>query len=510
MGFNIGKAVSSAARNVSRSVSSATRNVSKTVTNATRNVSRSFSSTTRRAESSFKSVSSRVSSAFSNTTSNVSRTVSNTTRRVGGSVNSFANRVGNAFSSTTRNVSRSVQGVTRKASNVFSPSTVRATTSTALKSASSSLRSGARTTSQRYNNLITGSYRDAKALQRSSNPVLRTVGNYSVGVRNGISSLNRTVDRAGQFWKGVGGPVGTIGQGLVSLGKGFTAPLRAVDHTATRAQRNSALRETGVTLATGALGKVAGPALKVLGRTPLGQLTTRGLGRVGQTQVGRQLSRLPRVASWVNQAPARALSKSNAGRQLLTREATVRHSLRALNNLGRTPGGVRLPPPARRPSVGDRKLGVVNDRPRVQVSPVPTIANKVSPTRLVSAPPGNPKFYGVRNDKGGVVWVSKDLVDKNEVAKLAKDLRSNGTVRILSGTHGTELGALAKEHKFYLEDIATVTGDGRNGMGVRNVFEMSEKTSSRYVNSPNQNILGWCYSERNTNLPGMLNAGQPK
>ncbi|HLM44462.1 MAG TPA: hypothetical protein VK458_11375, partial [Myxococcaceae bacterium] len=84
---------------------------------------------------------------------------------------------------------------------------MRATTSTALKSAGSSLRSGARTASQRYNNLITGSYRDAKALQRSSNPVLRTVGNYSVGVRNGIASLNRTVDRAGQFWKGVGGPV---------------------------------------------------------------------------------------------------------------------------------------------------------------------------------------------------------------------------------------------------------------------------------------------------------------
>jgi hypothetical protein len=366
-------------------------------------------------------------------------------------------------------------------------------TGTALKSVGSSLRSGARSASQRYNNLITGSYRDAKALQRSSNPVLRTVGNYSVGVRNGIASLNRTVDRAGQFWKGVGGPVGTIGQGLVSLGKGFTAPLRAVDHTATRAQRNGALRETGITLATGALGKVAGPALKVLGRTPLGQLTTRSLGRVGQTQVGRQLSRLPRVANWLNQAPVRALSKSNAGRQLLSREATVRHSLRALNN-----------------PVGNRKLGVVSSRPRVQVSPVPTIANKVSPTRLVSAPPGNPKWYGVRNDKGGVVWVSKDLVDKHEVAKLAKDLRSNGTVRILSGTHGTELGALAKEHKFYLEDIATVTGDGRNGMGVRNVFEMSEKTSSRYVNSPNQNILGWCFSERNTNLPGMLNAGQPK
>jgi len=532
MGFNIGKTVSSAVRNVSRSVSSTTRNVSKSVSsatrtvgssfsnatrnasrsfsNATRNASRSFSSTTRRVESSFKSVSSRVNSAFSSTTRNVSRSVSSTSRRVGGSVNSFSNRVGNSFSSTTRNVSSSVRSVTRRASNVFSPSTVRATTSTALKSVGSSLRSGARTASQRYNNLITGSYRDAKALQRSSNPVLRTVGNYSVGVRNGISSLNRTVDRAGQFWKGVGGPVGTIGQGLVSLGKGFTAPLRAVDHTATRAQRNSALRETGVTLATGALGKVAGPALKVLGRTPLGQLTTRSLGRVGQTQVGRQLSRLPRVASWLNQAPVRALGKSNAGRQLLSREATVRHSLRALNNLGRTSGAVRLPPPAARPSVGNRKLGVVPSRPRVQVSPVPTIANKVSPTRLVPAPAGNPKWYGVRNDKGGVVWVSKDPVTMQEVARLAKDVRSNGTVRILSGTHGTELGALAKERRFYLEDIDTVTGDGRNGMGVRNVFEMSEKASSRYVNSPNQNILGWCYSERNTSLPGMLNAGQPK
>jgi hypothetical protein len=67
-----------------------------------------------------------------------------------------------------------------------------------------------------------------------------------------------------------------------------------------------------------------------------------------------------------------------------------------------------------------------------------------------------------------------------------------------------------KEKNFYLEDIVTVKADPRNGMGVRNVFEISEKTSSRYVNSPNQNILGWCYSERNTSLPGMLNAGQPK
>jgi hypothetical protein len=420
--------------------------------------------------------------------------------------------VGNSFSSTTRRVGSSLQAASRKTSNLFSPATSRKV-GTTLGRVGSSLSSGARTASQRYNNLITGSYRDAKALQRSSNPALRTVGNYSVGVRNGISSLNRTVDRAGQFWKGVGGPVGTIGQGLVSLGKGFTAPLRAVDHTATRAQRNGALRETGLTLATGGLGKLAGPALKAVSRTPLGSLTTKGLGRLGQTQVGRQLSRLPQVANWLNQAPGRALSKSNVGRQLLSREATARQSLRALNNLGRTPSGVRLTPPGGRSSVDNREMVLVSvhtSRPRVQVSPVPTIADKVSPTRLVSAPPGNPKWYGVRNDKGGVVWVSRSPVNKHEVAKLAKDLRSDGTVRILTGTHGTQQGAIVQEKNFYLEDIGTVKGDSRNGMGVRNIFEISEKTSRRYVNSPNQNILGWCYSERNSNLPGMLNAGQPK
>jgi hypothetical protein len=442
----------------------------------------------------------------------VSRSFTSTTRRVGQSVNAFSNRVGGSFSSTTRRVGSSVRGVTRKATNVFSPRNASKT----LGRVGSTLKSGARSASQRYNNLITGSYQDAKALQRSSNRALRTVGNASVGVRNGIARLNRTVDEAGQFWKGVGGPVGKVGQGLVSLGKGFTAPLRAVDHTATNAQRNGAVRETGMSLATGALGKVAGPTLKVLGRTPLGKLTARGVGQLGRTPVGRQLSRLPRVASWVNQAPARALSKSNAGRQLLAREATARQSLRALNNLGRTPGGVRLTPQAARSAVGNRKaVPILSESsplppPRVQVSPVPTIANKVSPTRLVSAPAGNPKWYGVRNDKGGVVWVSREPVTKNEVAKLAKDLRSDGTVRILTGTHGTELGALVKEKNFYLEDIVTVKADPRNGMGVRNVFEISEKTTSRYVNSPNQNILGWCYSERNSNLPSMLDAGQPK
>jgi hypothetical protein len=116
----------------------------------------------------------------------------------------------------------------------------------------------------------------------------------------------------------------------------------------------------------------------------------------------------------------------------------------------------------------------------------------------------------VLNDKGGTVWVSREPVTAGEVKKLATDVRSNGTTRILSGTHGTQQGGLVREPKFYQEDIGTVTKDARNGMGTRDIYQMSEQAQTRYVNSPNQNILGWCYSERNTELPSMLNAGQPK
>jgi len=169
---------------------------------------------------------------------------------------------------------------------------------------------------------------------------------------------------------------------------------------------------------------------------------------------------------------------------------------------------------------GERKLIAYPDKdllpnpenasPLPPKSPVPKISEKVSPTRLVPAPAGNPKFYGVRNNNGGVLWSSKVPVNAKEVEKLARDLRSQGSVRIVTGTHGTQTGGLVAEPKFFKEDIQTVKADGRNGMGARDINQMSPEALKRWANSPNQTILGWCYSDRFSELNKLLEAGQPK
>ncbi len=179
-------------------------------------------------------------------------------------------------------------------------------------------------------------------MQRSRNPFMRAAGHASVGVHRGIAGFNRSVDNAATYWKGVRGPVGRVGQGLVFVGKTFTSPLRALDHSRTNAQRNAALKDTavdvGLMLTTGGLGKAAKPALSALSKTPLGRATVRQLSQLGRSHLGRtatrQLARLGSQASRANTAPARALSRSSAGRTLLRNETRLRGTLSRVNHFG--------------------------------------------------------------------------------------------------------------------------------------------------------------------------------
>jgi hypothetical protein len=278
----------------------------------------------------------------------VGNTFASTTRRVGNTFSGATRQASRTFSSTRSRLSQSVSRFSQSASNRLGNQVSRVSRNT-LSAANrlgsrtlSSARNFASNSSRRYNNFITDSYLGARHMQRSRNPFMRAAGHASVGVHRGIAGFNRSVDNAATYWKGVRGPVGRVGQGLVFVGKTFTSPLRALDHSRTNAQRNAALRDTavdvGLMLTTGGLGKAAKPALKALSRTPLGRASVRQLSQLGRSQMGRaatrQLARLGSTASRANTAPARALSRSSAGRALLRSETQVRGTLSRINHFG--------------------------------------------------------------------------------------------------------------------------------------------------------------------------------
>jgi hypothetical protein len=190
--------------------------------------------------------------------------------------------------------------------------------------------------SNSFNNLMTESYQDAKALQQSSNPAMRAVGNYSVAVRDTVSNVNKTVDESIQYWQGVNNPAGRVMGTLAGMGKGFTAPLRAVDHNGTNESRNQALIETGIQLVTAGATKVAGPAMQALAKTPVGQAVTRYADDVARSPLGQaamaKMTQVGSAASWLNQAPSRLLGKSSVGQALLGAETRTRAVAQAINN----------------------------------------------------------------------------------------------------------------------------------------------------------------------------------
>jgi hypothetical protein len=362
------RTASTAARNVNRSFQGVRRQVGGTLSRATRGVtrrtaqlgqqvSRTTSRAARGAQRTLSTVSRNTQRTLSNASGNARRAATSASRNVNRAASNAARNVSSNVNRAAANAVRNVRGGVSQAA--------RNTVSTAQRlsaRASSATSNAARATLRNYHRTITQSYQDAQVLSRSSNPLERAVGRSSVAVRDGVANLNRTVDESVQFWKGVGGPAGRVGEFLASTGKGITAPLRAVDHTATNAQRNGALLETGAELVTGGMGRLAGPALRGLARTPVGKATVRQLTRLGNSSTGRrvanQLSRLGRTAGRVNSAPARALGRSRAGQALLRNERRVRQTLSTVNRFGDGKLG----------NAARRTLSALRERPLVEVN----------------------------------------------------------------------------------------------------------------------------------------------
>jgi len=258
------RAVGSAVRNAQRTATSAVRNTQRTATSAVRNTQRAVGSTVRRTQQAVGSTVRRTQQAVRSTVRNVRQAAGNTVRRTqraaGNAVNNTRRAVGSTVRRTQQAVGSTVRRTQRAAGNALRTtqraagnavnntrravgSTVRRTQRATGSAVSNSLRTmrqvrnnvvGTVNQTRRQlhngiNNLAVNSYNDARQLQQSNNPVLRTVGNASVAIRDGVSAANRTVDNGIQLAQNMGGPGGAVTEGLLRASQLAMTPLRAVD-----------------------------------------------------------------------------------------------------------------------------------------------------------------------------------------------------------------------------------------------------------------------------------------
>lgn len=103
-------------------------------------------------------------------------------------------------------------------------------------------------------------------------------------------------------------------------------------------------------------------------------------------------------------------------------------------------------------------------------------------------------FYSVKNQSGGKVYVSVNpsQADGMDIVNLVDQM--DGHVNILSGTHGDQLGQLAREHSFYQLDYQHFST--YPNVDVYDIFSLSPSQIKMIVNSPGSTVCAWCYSER--------------
>lgn len=105
---------------------------------------------------------------------------------------------------------------------------------------------------------------------------------------------------------------------------------------------------------------------------------------------------------------------------------------------------------------------------------------------------GTKEFYSVTNQNGGRIYVSTDPISQYDFANIVDG--SNGTVNILTGTHGSLDGGLCRELKFFYEDAAR--WGGNPNVRLFDVTQLSPNMLSGLLNSNATNVCAWCYSER--------------
>jgi RHS repeat-associated protein len=106
-----------------------------------------------------------------------------------------------------------------------------------------------------------------------------------------------------------------------------------------------------------------------------------------------------------------------------------------------------------------------------------------------------PPFYTFPNNAGGNISVSTMPIDQSHFGNIVDNAK--GPVNVLTGTHGDELGNFGgryAEPVFFNEDFAR-WGQNPN-VKVLDVTKMSPEEIQRMVNSPDNTVCAWCYSEK--------------
>lgn len=152
------------------------------------------------------------------------------------------------------------------------------------------------------NGFLKSSYEDAKALQQQKG-VLKLIGDFSVGVRDGVSAVGDAVRTAEQFYASSDNAVVKhVGGTLTALGKGTLSPALVTDHKQSTEELKENALNAAIELGTAGLGKAASALFK----TPVGKVLQGTAGKLGAAVLDSP------VAKGVTQA-----LESPVGRELL-------------------------------------------------------------------------------------------------------------------------------------------------------------------------------------------------
>jgi hypothetical protein len=162
---------------------------------------------------------------------------------------------------------------------------------------------------ENVNGFLKSSYADAKALQQQKG-LLKHVGDFSVGVRDGVSAVGDAVRTAERFYaKSDNAVVKHVGGTLTALGKGALSPVLVTDHKQSTTELKENALNAAIEVGTAGLGKAA----PVLLKTPVGKALQDSAGKLGtavlDSPVGSGLQRL-------NRAPEELLQRAR-GQQVL-------------------------------------------------------------------------------------------------------------------------------------------------------------------------------------------------
>ena len=115
----------------------------------------------------------------------------------------------------------------------------------------------------------------------------------------------------------------------------------------------------------------------------------------------------------------------------------------------------------------------------------------------------NGLFYSIKNQNGGDVYVSRDVISASNFEDIVADANGKAKVNIISGIHGDDMGGVKKDIKLYLFDAKFF-----ESANVFNYAELNAKQLCDIINSPDITICAWCFSEKNPIVRMALTLGK--